>query len=74
MSTRKPGRPLKYAADDPNATERRTVTLRRRQIAAVQALQENEEEFSTTLQRLLDSHPAVATIADWIERTRAQTP
>jgi hypothetical protein len=71
--TQKPnkgGRPPKESFD---RTSRKTVTLRGRHIAAIEALQEGEEEFSTTLQRLLDSHPLVSTVIDWIEKTRKQT-
>jgi hypothetical protein len=51
----KGGRPRKPPAE---RTARRTVTLRQRQIDAIKEQAQAGEEFSTTLQRLLDTHPA----------------
>ncbi len=56
------GRPPKSPA---KRTARKTVTLRQEQIGAVQLLQDGEEEFSTTLQRLLDTHPDVIAMLEW---------
>lgn len=56
----KGGRPPKFAAGDPKRTARKTVTLRQEHIDAITLLQQDDEEFSTTLQRLLDSHLVVA--------------
>jgi hypothetical protein len=57
MDKNKGGRPRKYAEDDPEKTERKTVTLKRRQVTAIMLLQRDDEDFSTTLQRILDGHP-----------------
>lgn len=62
MTTKHGGRPPKSSA---KRTARKTVTLRQEQIGAVQLLQQGEEEFSTTLQRLLDSHPDVVAMMEW---------
>jgi hypothetical protein len=53
------GRPPKAPA---KRTTRKTVTLRQEQVDAIMLLQQGEEEFSTTLQRLLDSHPIVSAV------------
>lgn len=65
------GHPPKRGPDEKFVSRR--ITLPPLVDAAVVGLQEGEEGFSTTLARVLRSHPAVsATMEEWIERTPKQ--
>lgn len=65
--TNKGGRPPK----DPTARfQRKTVTLPPSLVGAIEALQKDDEDFSSTLQRILSSHPAVAAVAKRLKELR----
>lgn len=50
----------------------KTITLPPLQIAAIEALEEDEEGFSATLQRVLDRDPVVAVTMEWVKKAQEQ--
>jgi hypothetical protein len=58
------------APPEHDPTERRTVTFRRRQVTAILALAQGDEEFSATMQRLLDMNPLIAAFNDPADRAK----
>lgn len=58
------GRPARNAV---SRFQRKTITLPPRLMGAIEALQKDDEDFSSTLQRLLGSHPAVAAVIEHLK-------